>query len=209
MELAPSRKDGETYYKGGANRRAERRCLARRPLLLQPVSLVVGIIPQFVVPSDKIGIRIALSGDELPEGQILAEPGQKGILREVLKPKRYPYNPYAETIELHDLVTVPAGFRGVVTLLSGTLPKNPNIFLVEENERGVQAKTLEPGTYPLNLVRDPGQPGRLPVEAVQPVAGYRDGLPRPTVFRSPSTASSSSTSAPSRSPRSSSNTTMT
>ena len=43
------------------------------------------ISPQFVVPGDKIGIRIALSGDDMPAAQILAEPGQKGILREVLE----------------------------------------------------------------------------------------------------------------------------
>ena len=86
----------------------------------------------------------------MPTGQVLAEPGQKGILREVLKPGRYPYNPYAETIELHDPVTVPAGFRGVVTLLAGREPKDPNVFLVEPGERGVQAKTLDPGTYYLN-----------------------------------------------------------
>ena len=30
------------------------------------------------------------------------------------------------------------------------MPKNPNVFLVEEGERGVQRKTLEPGTYYLN-----------------------------------------------------------
>ena len=108
------------------------------------------ITPQFVVPGDKIGIRIALSGADLPAGQILAEPGQKGILREVLKPGRYPYNPYADAIELHDPVTIAAGFRGVVTLLAGPLPKDPNVFLVQEGERGVQTKTLEPGTYYLN-----------------------------------------------------------
>ena len=30
------------------------------------------------------------------------------------------------------------------------MPKDPNVFLVEDGERGVQAKTLEPGTYYLN-----------------------------------------------------------
>ena len=107
----------------------------------------------------------------MPAGQVLAQPGQKGILREVLKPGRYPYNPYAETIELHDPVTIPAGFRGVVTLLAGPLPKDPNVFLVEEGERGVQTKTLEPGTYYLNPVRDAGQHGRLPLPPVQPRSG--------------------------------------
>jgi hypothetical protein len=100
-------------------------------------------MPQFVVPADKIGVRVALEGDDLPSGQALAGPGQKGIKPDVLMPGCYPYNPYAEKIELHDLVTVPAGFRGVVTLLSGPEPKDPNVFLV-------QPATLEPGIYPLN-----------------------------------------------------------
>ncbi len=67
-----------------------------------------------------------------------------------MKPGRYPYNPYAEAIELHDPVTIPAGLRGVVTRLAGPMPKNPNVFLVEDGERGVQHKTLEPGKYYLN-----------------------------------------------------------
>jgi regulator of protease activity HflC (stomatin/prohibitin superfamily) len=150
MELAPPRKDGKTYYKGVQTEGPNGGVLLEGRYFYNPFYWSWEVLPQFVVPGDKIGIRVALSGDDLPEGQILAEPGQKGILREVLKPGRYPYNPYAQTIELHDLVTVPAGFRGVVTLLSGTPPKDPNVFLVEENERGVQARTLEPGTYPLN-----------------------------------------------------------
>ncbi len=71
-------------------------------------------------------------------------------MREVLKPGRYPYNPYAELIELHDPVTIPAGLRGVVTRLAGPLSTKPNVFLVEDGERGVQRTTLEPGTYYLN-----------------------------------------------------------
>ena len=53
----------------------------------------------------------------------------------MLKPGRYPYNPYAELIELHDPVTIPAGLRGVVTRLAGPLSKQPNVFLVEDGAR--------------------------------------------------------------------------
>ena len=109
------------------------------------------VMPQFVVPDGKIGIRIALDGDDLPYGQVLAEPGQKGILREVLKPGRYPYNPYAEKIELHDPVTIPAGLPGGRRRCwPGRRPKDPNAFLVKDGERGVQKETLDPGTYYLN-----------------------------------------------------------
>jgi regulator of protease activity HflC (stomatin/prohibitin superfamily) len=150
MELAPPPKDGKSYYKGVQSGGPNNGVLTEGRYFYNPYYWSWEISPQFVVPGDKIGIRIALSGEDMPPGQVIAEPGQKGILREVLKPGRYPYNPYAESIELHDPVTVPAGLRGVVTRLAGPMPKNPNVFLVEEGERGVQPKTLDPGTYYLN-----------------------------------------------------------
>jgi regulator of protease activity HflC (stomatin/prohibitin superfamily) len=150
MELAPPPKDGRSYYKGVQSGGPNNGVLTEGRYFYNPYLWSWEITPQFVVPANKIGIRIALSGEDLPSGRILAEPGQKGILREVLRPGRYPYNPYAESIELHEPVAIPAGFRGVVTLLSGPMPKEPNVFLVEEGERGVQSRTLEPGTYYLN-----------------------------------------------------------
>ena len=68
------------------------------------------ISPQFVVPGDKIGIRIALErrGHAARAGH--RRPGQKGILHKVLKPGRYPYNTYAEWIAVHDPVTIPRAF---------------------------------------------------------------------------------------------------
>ena len=150
MELAPLPKDGRHYYKGVQSGGPNNGVLTEGRYFYNPYFWTWEISPQFVVPSGKIGIRIALSGDDLPPGQILAQPGQKGILREVLKPGRYPYNTYAESIELHDPVTIPAGFRGVVTLLAGPISQSPNVFLVRDGERGVQPKTLEPGTYYVN-----------------------------------------------------------
>jgi regulator of protease activity HflC (stomatin/prohibitin superfamily) len=50
-------------------------------------------------------------------------------------------------VVLYDAISVPPGFVGVVTLVSGLEPKNPNDFLVEPGERGVQKHTLPPGTY--------------------------------------------------------------
>ncbi|MFO0909523.1 MAG: SPFH domain-containing protein [Isosphaeraceae bacterium] len=149
MELAPPPKDGK-YYKGVQSGGPNNGVLTEGRYFYNPYLWSWEITKQFEVPNGKIGIRIALNGDELPAGQILAAPGQKGILADVLKPGRYPYNPYAETIELHEPVTVPAGYRGVLTLLSGPSPTSPNTFMVEKGERGVQKETLEPGTYYLN-----------------------------------------------------------
>lgn len=106
--------------------------------------------PQKEIPAGKIGVRIALEGEELPLGNVLAEPGQKGIRRGVIGPGRYPINTYAERIEEYEPVTIPPGYRGVVTLLDGTEPKDPNVILVGKGERGVQKETLPPGIHYLN-----------------------------------------------------------
>jgi len=150
MELAPPPRDGRTFYKGVQSGGADNGVLTEGRYFYNPYLWTWEVSKQYLVPDGKLGIRVALSGEELPAGRVLAEPGQKGILRKVLTPGRYPYNPYAETIELHDTVTVPAGFRGVVTLLAGVPPIDPNVFLVKPGERGVQAATLDPGTYYLN-----------------------------------------------------------
>ena len=150
MELAPPRKNGTDYYKGIQTEGPNGGVLLEGRYFYNPYYWSWEVMKQFVVPGDKIGVRIALSGTDLPAGQILAGPGEKGIKADVLMPGRYPYNPYAESIELHDVVTVPAGFRGVVTLLSGQEPKDPNVFLVRTQERGVQPVTLEPGIHPIN-----------------------------------------------------------
>ena len=150
MELAPPRKGGREYYKGVQTEGPHNGVLTEGRYFYNPFFWSWEVMPQFVIPNDKIGIRVGLSGDELPAGQTLAEEGQKGIRREVLKPGRYAYNPYAESIMLHSPVTVPAGYRGVVTLLAGREPKDPEVFLVARGERGVQSETLEPGTYYLN-----------------------------------------------------------
>ena len=149
MELAPPPRDGKYYYKG-VQTSPNKGVLTEGRYFYNPFYWDWEIGPQFVVTDGKIGVRVSLQGDDLPPGRVLAEPGQKGILREVLKPGRYPYNPYAEKIEEHDPVTVPAGYRGVVTLLAGREPKDPNVILVGEGERGVQKRTLEPGMYYLN-----------------------------------------------------------
>lgn len=145
MEIAPSRKDGGPLYKG-----VQADVLTEGRYFYNPIFWDWEIREQFQIPQGKIGVRAALAGDELPPGRVLAEPGQKGILRDVLEPGRYPYNWYAEAVELHEPVTIPAGFRGVVTNLAGPISKIPNAILVDEGERGVQKSTFPPGTYYLN-----------------------------------------------------------
>ena len=150
MELAPPRTKDGAYYKGVQTEGPHGGVLTEGRYFYNPFYWSWEIGPQVEIPSGKLGVRIALDGADLPSGQVLADDGQKGILRGVLSPGRYPINPYATKIEQHEPITVPAGFRGVVTLLAGTRAKVPNTFLVGPGERGVQEKTLEPGTHYLN-----------------------------------------------------------
>ncbi|RUL82777.1 SPFH domain-containing protein [Tautonia sociabilis] len=109
------------------------------------------ISDQFEVPEGKCAVMISLVGDELEEGQVLAEEGFKGIRPGVIEAgARVAYNPYATEFIVYDPVDVPTGSRGVVTLLAGAEPKDPNVVLVDEGERGVQRSTLPPGKYFIN-----------------------------------------------------------
>jgi hypothetical protein len=126
------------------------------------------IYKMVIIPQNKLGVRIRLYGEELPYGQFLAKTeNQKGIIEDVLRPGRHPINAivrdsegtqiqhrdrsdYVEIVELHEPVTIPAGFKGVVTNLAGPIPENPNTMLVAEGFRGVQQKTFDEGTYYVN-----------------------------------------------------------
>lgn len=121
------------------------------------------VVPRIDIPRDKIGVAIRLFGDDLPYGEIIArDENHKGIVEEPLMPGLQTINAwvigtskrsrdnYAYHIELHDRVIIPAGFKGVVTRLTGAFPKDPNVLLVADGERGVQTTPKEPGTYPVN-----------------------------------------------------------
>jgi regulator of protease activity HflC (stomatin/prohibitin superfamily) len=105
------------------------------------------LVDQVEIPPGKVGVQVRTFGKSLPEDAVIAEDGQRGIIRDVLRPGRYVINPYAYRVLQYDAVTIPPGHVGVVTLVSGKDPKNPNEFLVEEGERGGQKRTLGSGTY--------------------------------------------------------------
>lgn len=135
---------------------------------LNPFTYDWAIYPMVEIPENRLGIRIRLYGKDLPYGHFVSTADdQKGIVKEVLRPGRYPLNArvinidrseamprtkqdYVEIVEYHSPVTIQAGFRGVVTNLAGPMPDDPNKLLSPEGFRGVQEKSLEPGTYYLN-----------------------------------------------------------
>jgi regulator of protease activity HflC (stomatin/prohibitin superfamily) len=135
--------------------------LAEGRYYYNPYSWSWEVVPQIQIPAGKIGVRIRMYGEDLGAGELIASKDtQKGIVPAVLNPGQYAINAcfvgaitrqnYAELIELHDMVTIPAGFKGLVTELTSAMPKTPNQLVSENKERGVQATTKDPGMYPLN-----------------------------------------------------------
>ena len=108
------------------------------------------IVPQVEIKPNEVGVQIRNFGAPMRPGQVIAGDGQKGVIAAVLRPGRYVINPYAYTVKTFPAVNIPTGHVGVKNLVSGRDPLNPNEFLVEEGERGIQKQTLAPGTYYVN-----------------------------------------------------------
>jgi len=144
-EISPLPKDG-WHYKG-----VQQEVLLEGRYFYNCYNYGWNVIPMFEVPTGKLAVKVRRIGADLPVGQLVARSeDQKGIVSEVLRPGRYAINPHIYDVKLFDPVTVPAGFRGVRTNLSGPMPEDPNVLLVTEGFRGVQEKTYEEGTYYVN-----------------------------------------------------------
>jgi regulator of protease activity HflC (stomatin/prohibitin superfamily) len=106
------------------------------------------ILPALTIPTGKVGLVVSKIGRDLPEGEFLADPGQKGIWRQVLGPGRYRLNPYGYRVELADAISIPIGYVGVVTGLSG---KQASVGeFAGPGEKGVRKDVLQPGLYYVN-----------------------------------------------------------
>ena len=106
------------------------------------------IMPVVAIPPGKVGVVTSKVGAELPPGEFLAAPGQKGIWRGVLGPGKYRLNPYGYQIDLVDAISIPVGYVGVVTSLSGQ-QTTPGAF-AGPGEKGVRRDILQPGLYYVN-----------------------------------------------------------
>ena len=106
------------------------------------------IRPVVAIPPGKVGIVTSKVGADLPEGEFLAERGQKGIWRNVLGPGKYRMNPAGYQIDVLDAISIPIGYDGVVTSLSGqqTAPRE----FAKQGEKGVRSDVLQPGLYFVN-----------------------------------------------------------
>lgn len=100
------------------------------------------------IPPGKVGILTAKVGADLPEGEFLADENQKGIRRSVLGPGKYRLNPYGYRIDVVDAISIPIGYAGVITSLSGE--QMTGAGFAGANEKGVRKDILQPGLYYVN-----------------------------------------------------------
>lgn len=113
-----------------------------------PIFFEHKIEPVTLIPPGKIGVVTSKVGTELPAGEFLAGPGQKGILRTVLGPGKYRLNPYGYKIDIVDAMSVPIGYAGVITSLSGG--QAPAGEFAGNDQKGVRKDILQPGLYYVN-----------------------------------------------------------
>ncbi|KOR33196.1 hypothetical protein TI05_02560 [Achromatium sp. WMS3] len=108
------------------------------------------IKPMLTIPPGKVGLVVSKVGLTLPEGEFLADKdkNQKGIWQQVLGPGRYRLNPYGYDIKLLDAISVPIGYVGVVTGLSGKQASKGKF--AGPGEKGVRQDVLQPGLYYVN-----------------------------------------------------------
>lgn len=116
---------------------------------------LVDISKTAIVPQNKVGIVIRKFGLPLDQatlegnrsvqpGQVIADrPGQVGPLPITLPPGQHNEyaNPYAYEVIHVDPVQIDPGHRGVVTMLAAKKAQQPNSYLVNDGERGVQKVT--------------------------------------------------------------------
>lgn len=101
-----------------------------------------------VIPPGKVGVVTSKVGDDLPQDEFLAEPGQKGIWRGVLGPGKYRLNPYGYQVEIANAISIPIGYVGVITSLSGE--QAPPGKFAESGQKGIRKDVLQPGLYYIN-----------------------------------------------------------
>ncbi|MBM3956229.1 MAG: hypothetical protein FJ309_16775 [Planctomycetes bacterium] len=104
---------------------------------------------QYVPPGQHLVI-IAKDGAPLPAGHVLAKPGEKGPLEEVMGEGWHFVMPIAYERKLEANTTIAAGKVGVLTALGGE-PLPAGRVLADKGEQGIQRRVLPPGSYRINL----------------------------------------------------------
>jgi len=105
---------------------------------INPISQSVIRVPDLVVDPGQIVIVKNKLGKDLPPGRFIANPGEKGTVKQVLTPGTWRINPYGQEVEANELAKViKPGYVGVQTLREG-------------DNKGILEEVLTPGIYPIN-----------------------------------------------------------
>ena len=142
--------EGNPFFRPGGRR-------ARRLVIAAVVALILGVGVSVVwftfyhyVPPGKMLVVIAKNGAPLPPGQVLADPGQKGVQKEVLGEGWHWVAPVSYEVELKDDTVVEPGKVGLVTQLGGKQPQNGEVLVDGDDEQGIRRQVLPPGRYRIN-----------------------------------------------------------
>jgi regulator of protease activity HflC (stomatin/prohibitin superfamily) len=126
----------------------QRRVLGEGRHFLNPILYTHEIRNVTIIDPGKVGVVTSKVGDDLPEGEFLADTGQKGIWKTLLGPGKYRMNPYGYQIDVVNAISIPIGYAGVITSLSGEQAL-PGQFATA-NQKGVRRDILQPGLYYVN-----------------------------------------------------------
>ena len=94
-------------------------------------------------------VIISKTGDALPAGQILAEPGQKGIRKVVLGEGRHFVWPILYETEIKRCIDIAPGEIGIVRSKIGK-DLGAGEILADEGDKGIRKRVLPPGRHRLN-----------------------------------------------------------
>ncbi|VGO21079.1 SPFH domain-containing protein [Pontiella sulfatireligans] len=122
--------------------------LAEGRHFLNPIFYEREIVAAILIDPGKVGVVTSKVGAKLPEGEFIAERGQKGIWRSVLGPGKYRMNPYGYNVEIVDAISIPIGYDGVVTSLAGERAASGEF--ANAKQQGVRKDVLQPGLYYVN-----------------------------------------------------------
>ncbi|MFA7173740.1 MAG: SPFH domain-containing protein [Kiritimatiellia bacterium] len=131
--------------------------MKRLSIVLIPVLAVLGVTVFFLwsfcripVKAGYMAIVTAKIGQSLPPGQILAEPGQKGVQSVPLPEGRHFLNPVTHEWRIVPVINIPVGKVGVVTSKVGQELPSGEIIAADSGSKGIWKDVLGPGTYRLN-----------------------------------------------------------
>ena len=161
------------YIAGGGEKGWQRNYIANGQYRINPYLFRVQIVPSLQIESKEIGLVTTLDGKSLPKGTIagkkvddhktfqdanafLSNEGSRGLQEEIILPGKYYINPNFAQVERTHMTRVEVGYVGVVNSFIGDEGidttgddfKHGNI--VKEGQKGIWAKTLDPGLHPIH-----------------------------------------------------------